>query len=181
MLSGGGKFRKRKTMTADPTPPKRKKEDTGDQILEPIASKDVKIKAPKEIPKAEKLDPKIEAVSQKKFNKQRNKINQLRVEKKIKVHGTDVPDPLTSFQQLDNVYHLKKHLVDNVLESGYTEPTPIQMQSIPIMLAVDMGIYYADAAGKRHSRNRSDWFWKDCSVYYSHPIQPQRKSVDQFG
>ena len=57
----------------------------------------------------------------------------------IHVHGTDVPPPMTSFTSLTSP-RLPSHLLNNLTASpphglGFEDPTPIQMQAIPIMLA----------------------------------------------
>ena len=58
----------------------------------------------------------------------------------IHVHGTDVPPPVTSFTSLTTAFHLPPHILNNLTSSppyglGFDDPTPIQMQAIPIMLA----------------------------------------------
>ncbi|KAI8996716.1 P-loop containing nucleoside triphosphate hydrolase protein [Gaertneriomyces semiglobifer] len=60
--------------------------------------------------------------------------NAYRKEHHIKVYGTDVPHPLQSFHELVGRFQIKSFLQRNLDDSGYTVPTPIQMQSIPIML-----------------------------------------------
>jgi ATP-dependent RNA helicase DDX52/ROK1 len=50
------------------------------------------------------------------------------------VYGSDVPNPFKSFTELAEKFKLKSFLRKNLLSSGYKSPTPIQMQSIPIML-----------------------------------------------
>lgn len=52
---------------------------------------------------------------------------------KIKVKGGDVPTPISSFSELGD--NMRAYLLRNIEEAGYTTPTPIQMQSIPILLA----------------------------------------------
>ncbi|KRT80864.1 helicase, partial [Oryctes borbonicus] len=59
------------------------------------------------------------------------KMNQYRNENNISVVGRHVPDPIKCFNELTSV---STNLLDNVAECGYTEPTPIQKQAIPIML-----------------------------------------------
>ncbi|KAI7878749.1 DEAD-domain-containing protein [Lichtheimia hyalospora FSU 10163] len=55
--------------------------------------------------------------------------------KRIRVYGTDVPNPFCAFQDLaSEAYNLKPQLYTNLHNSQYKTPTPIQMQSIPIML-----------------------------------------------
>jgi ATP-dependent RNA helicase DDX52/ROK1 len=58
-----------------------------------------------------------------------------RKEHRIRVYGSDIPDPVRSFAHLFRRYGLKKFLRTNV-KSSYGKPTGIQMQSVPIMLSV---------------------------------------------
>ncbi|CAG2065846.1 unnamed protein product [Timema podura] len=61
-------------------------------------------------------------------------VNHLRNQERISVTGPNIPDPLRTFEDLKSVYGLSTVLVDNLLHSGYTSPTPIQSQAIPLML-----------------------------------------------
>lgn len=67
-------------------------------------------------------------------------INFLRNKHKIHVQGTDLPDPITTFQQLEQEYKINSRLLQNILDAGFQVPTPIQMQAIPVMLHVSMKI-----------------------------------------
>ncbi|XP_006154491.1 probable ATP-dependent RNA helicase DDX52 isoform X1 [Tupaia chinensis] len=62
------------------------------------------------------------------------KINFIRNKHKIHVQGTDLPDPIATFQQLDQEYKINSRLLQNILDAGFQMPTPIQMQAIPVML-----------------------------------------------
>uniref|UniRef100_A0A8C9ILW5 Probable ATP-dependent RNA helicase DDX52 n=1 Tax=Piliocolobus tephrosceles TaxID=591936 RepID=A0A8C9ILW5_9PRIM len=64
----------------------------------------------------------------------KEKINFLRNKHKIHVQGTDLPDPIVTFQQLDQEYKINSRLLQNILDAGFQMPTPIQMQAIPVML-----------------------------------------------
>uniref|UniRef100_A0A2K6L030 ATP-dependent RNA helicase n=1 Tax=Rhinopithecus bieti TaxID=61621 RepID=A0A2K6L030_RHIBE len=64
----------------------------------------------------------------------KEKINFLRNKHKIHVQGTDLPDPIATFQQLDQEYKINSRLLQNILDAGFQMPTPIQMQAIPVML-----------------------------------------------
>lgn len=60
---------------------------------------------------------------------------QFRKQHKIKVYGTDVPNPFRSFEDLASpAYNLNPILYKNLMTIKYKTPTPVQMQSIPIML-----------------------------------------------
>ncbi|KAI7861654.1 P-loop containing nucleoside triphosphate hydrolase protein [Spinellus fusiger] len=53
----------------------------------------------------------------------------------IKVYGSDIPNPFRTFDDLALApYNLHPTLFKNLKESNYKTPTPIQMQSVPIML-----------------------------------------------
>lgn len=58
----------------------------------------------------------------------------VRNENSIRVYGDDCPFPFVSFIELGNRYKLKSFLRKNLAESGYTAPTPIQMQALPVIL-----------------------------------------------
>ncbi|ORY52922.1 P-loop containing nucleoside triphosphate hydrolase protein [Rhizoclosmatium globosum] len=53
---------------------------------------------------------------------------------KISVLGSDVPFPFTTYKSLCERYQFPDYLQKNLTSQNYTKPTPIQMQSIPIML-----------------------------------------------
>ncbi|KAJ3324225.1 DEAD (Asp-Glu-Ala-Asp) box polypeptide 52 [Boothiomyces sp. JEL0866] len=59
--------------------------------------------------------------------------NEWRKKNNIKVYGTDVPHPFKSFEELGERFQLKNYLQKNIANS-YETPTPIQMQSLPIIL-----------------------------------------------
>ena len=62
--------------------------------------------------------------------------NAFRNSHRIYVRGSDIPDAMESFQVLDSSYSLPPYILKNVVSMGYSEPTPIQMQVIPLMLQV---------------------------------------------
>ncbi|ODQ80133.1 hypothetical protein BABINDRAFT_180101 [Babjeviella inositovora NRRL Y-12698] len=51
-----------------------------------------------------------------------------------KATGDDIPLPIGSFEDLIDRFQLDKKLLSNLIESGFTEPTAIQSESIPITL-----------------------------------------------
>ncbi|CAB4040536.1 probable ATP-dependent RNA helicase DDX52 isoform X2, partial [Paramuricea clavata] len=65
---------------------------------------------------------------------QKEKVNAFRNKHHIYVNGSDIPDPIECFTDLDTQYSLPHYILNNVLESGYAQPTPIQMQAIPLLL-----------------------------------------------
>ncbi|XP_014669170.1 PREDICTED: probable ATP-dependent RNA helicase DDX52 [Priapulus caudatus] len=64
----------------------------------------------------------------------REEVNALRNRHKIHVQGTDLPEPVESFSQLQTEYQLLPQLVENIVAVGYVDPTPIQMQAVTVMM-----------------------------------------------
>ncbi|XP_024119542.1 probable ATP-dependent RNA helicase DDX52 [Oryzias melastigma] len=62
------------------------------------------------------------------------KINRIRSQHRINVHGSDVPDPVCTFEELQSEYHLNPRVLQNLKDAGLNSPTPIQMQAIPLMM-----------------------------------------------
>ncbi|XP_031766055.2 probable ATP-dependent RNA helicase DDX52 isoform X2 [Galleria mellonella] len=60
--------------------------------------------------------------------------NRFRNEHGIKVVGRHVPPALKQFSDLMPLYNVSPSLVDIVIQCGYTEPTPVQRQTLPCML-----------------------------------------------
>lgn len=63
-------------------------------------------------------------------------LRHIRNKNKIHVHGQDVANPVTSFDQLKEEFNLHPRILENIQKSNYTSPTPIQMQAIPVMMQV---------------------------------------------
>ncbi|KAJ2901835.1 RNA-dependent ATPase rok1, partial [Coemansia aciculifera] len=51
---------------------------------------------------------------------------------RIKVTGTDVPHPIKTFEMLCREHSFQPFVLRNLEKFGFTQPTPIQMQAIPI-------------------------------------------------
>lgn len=62
--------------------------------------------------------------------------NAFRNSHRIYVSGPDIPDAVESFEQLFSSYTLPSYVARNVTSVGYLEPTPIQMQALPLLLQV---------------------------------------------
>ncbi|XP_013929348.1 PREDICTED: probable ATP-dependent RNA helicase DDX52 [Thamnophis sirtalis] len=89
------------------------------------------LEAKLDIPKSKgKKGPK----SQKLKQIRQEKINHFRNMHKIYIQGTDLPDPITSFEELGREYKIHSKIMQNVEAAGFQSPTPIQMQAIPVML-----------------------------------------------
>uniref|UniRef100_A0A8C0VLG9 Probable ATP-dependent RNA helicase DDX52 n=1 Tax=Cyanistes caeruleus TaxID=156563 RepID=A0A8C0VLG9_CYACU len=61
-------------------------------------------------------------------------INRFRNQHRINVQGTDLPDPIATFDQLQEEYKVHPKIIENIQAAGFQVPTPIQMQAIPVML-----------------------------------------------
>ena len=75
--------------------------------------------------------------NQQKLLLHQEKINQFRNIHKIHVNGSDIPDPIDSWDKLlSEKYGMSEKILEVVTskENGYTSPTPIQMQAIPLLL-----------------------------------------------
>jgi len=94
----------------------------------------------KEEPKVQEAETTKKKKKKKKKTKQQREqlrneeINFLRNKYHIHTSGTDIPPPLTSFQELVDSYNVSEKIMKNVLDEGYTEPTGIQRQAVPLML-----------------------------------------------
>ena len=58
----------------------------------------------------------------------------LRKSYKGNITGEDIPLPIGSFEDLITRFSFDKRLLNNLIESHFTEPTPIQCESIPMTL-----------------------------------------------
>lgn len=80
----------------------------------------------------EEVDPGCPIVSSRDVNEADNAV---RKHYRIKVAGYDPPAPLRSFQQLVTKLAAPSGLLRNIRENGYEQPTPIQRQAIPVIMA----------------------------------------------
>ncbi|KAK7069336.1 DEAD (Asp-Glu-Ala-Asp) box polypeptide 52 [Halocaridina rubra] len=76
----------------------------------------------------------IKSERQKQLEMMQQKINRIRKLNGIHVWGSDIPEPLLSFDQLVQEYKVNEVLVNNLINQGYSTPMPIQMQAWPLML-----------------------------------------------
>eukprot|EP00092_Neocalanus_flemingeri_P013067 GFUD01014081.1.p1 GENE.GFUD01014081.1~~GFUD01014081.1.p1 ORF type:complete len:592 (+),score=206.60 GFUD01014081.1:58-1833(+) len=58
-------------------------------------------------------------------------LNQFRNAHNIHTNGTDIPEPVDNWSKLKEKFSVSEKVVSNI---PYTSPTPIQMQTIPLML-----------------------------------------------
>ncbi|XP_043246720.1 probable ATP-dependent RNA helicase DDX52 [Amphibalanus amphitrite] len=59
---------------------------------------------------------------------------QVRKQHRLHVQGSDVPAPAATFDELSGRLGVRTQIVDNLRAAGYFEPTPVQMQAVPVML-----------------------------------------------
>ncbi|XP_078599744.1 putative ATP-dependent RNA helicase DDX52 [Branchiostoma floridae x Branchiostoma japonicum] len=88
------------------------------------------IKASEKKKKRKKKDLTVNKVEQIK----QEKLSEFRRKNRIHVQGSDIPAPVTSFQELQGGYGIHPQILTNLQGLGYEEPTPIQMQAVPLML-----------------------------------------------
>ncbi len=67
-------------------------------------------------------------------NRRRDRINKLLHQHRIKLEGEDVPYPVSNFSKMKKRYNLPDAMIENMKKSGYERPTPVQMQSVPILM-----------------------------------------------
>jgi len=108
---------------------KRKRKDCEDL---PLDDEDIDILSNRR-KKAKAKKKEIVKVSKEKLIQEHiEKMNIYRKEKRIYVHGPDIPDPVKTFEELST--SLSSNILKNITSNGYKEPTPIQMQVITVML-----------------------------------------------
>ena len=61
------------------------------------------------------------------------KINHFRKLHHIHIKGTDIPDPIDTWDKLKVNYGVPEDVLA-VLKLSYEKPTPVQMQTLPLML-----------------------------------------------
>ncbi len=84
--------------------------------------------------KAEPKKKRKKTARERRLQLHREAINHFRRQHRIHVTGTDIPEPTDSWQKLRNGFGFPEDLLAE-LESSYPSgPTPIQMQTIPLML-----------------------------------------------
>ena len=59
----------------------------------------------------------------------------LRKAHRIRVAGGDAPPPLRDFAELSTRYGASPRLLARLAAEGWAEPTPIQRQAVPAMMA----------------------------------------------
>lgn len=117
---------------------KKKKHTTAIQEVEEKEEEEEKVEEENDITILNKKKKKKKKESEKKtlqkqIQLQKEKINSFRKKNRIFVHGSDIADPVQTFQDL-NRFKFSQLLLKNLVDNHYDTPTPIQMQAIPVML-----------------------------------------------
>lgn len=79
-------------------------------------------------------------------------MNRIRSQHRINVHGSDIPDPVCTFDELQSEYHLNSRILQNLKDAGLCSPTPIQMQAIPLMMHVSVETHGFSCVYMLHAR-----------------------------
>ncbi|XP_043282729.1 probable ATP-dependent RNA helicase DDX52 [Venturia canescens] len=92
------------------------------------------ITVPSDASKISKKKNKKKPLSEDKLVQQeQEKVNRYRNQHGISVVGRHIAKPIHTFAQLSEVYGVSNDLIENIKNCGYTDPTPIQMQAMPVM------------------------------------------------
>ncbi|XP_072738458.1 probable ATP-dependent RNA helicase DDX52 isoform X2 [Ciconia boyciana] len=129
-----GEVAGKRKRTAESSEGKRKKKKTREAASMPELSESNGIKWMSSL-EAKFEDAKDKKPTAEKLERlRREKINRFRNQHKINVQGTDLPDPVATFDQLQKEYKVHPKIMENIQAAGFQVPTPIQMQAIPVML-----------------------------------------------
>lgn len=52
------------------------------------------------------------------------------------MYGTDIPEPIKSFEELQTQYNVNPRIMENLKSLKFLTPTVIEMQAIPVMMHV---------------------------------------------
>ncbi|KAI4364267.1 hypothetical protein MLD38_020383 [Melastoma candidum] len=93
-------------------------------------------KAPEDLDDEKKGDESDVAARQRKeFYRKLERDAVMRKKFNVHVSGSDIPSPLQDFTELRTRFRCKSYLLRNIAELGFSEPTPIQRQAIPVLLS----------------------------------------------
>lgn len=143
VLSRGASLRKSKEVTTDYSLPKvresesklvKKKEDLEKQVDRETDFFHTRKHESEPKDKVEDADEEEEEVIPPPKINTEEELKILRKSYNCKVTGTDIPLPIGSFEDLINRFLLDRRLLKNLIDSDFTEPTPIQSEAIPISL-----------------------------------------------
>ncbi|KAM4760178.1 putative ATP-dependent RNA helicase DDX52 [Cyanocitta cristata] len=129
-----GEVAGKRKRTAESSEGKRKKKKTRGAVSMPELSENNGIKWMSSL-EAKFEDAKDKKPTAEKLERlRREKINRFRNQHRINIQGTDLPDPIATFDQLQKEYKVHPKIMENIQAAGFHVPTPIQMQAIPVML-----------------------------------------------
>ncbi|KFO98908.1 putative ATP-dependent RNA helicase DDX52 [Calypte anna] len=130
----GGEVTGKRKRTAGSSEGKRKKKKTREAASVPELSESNGIKWMSSLEATFKDTTDKKPTAEKLERLRREKINRFRNQHRISVQGTDLPDPIATFDQLQKEYNIHPRIMENIQAAGFQVPTPIQMQAIPVML-----------------------------------------------
>ncbi|KJE90181.1 hypothetical protein CAOG_08519 [Capsaspora owczarzaki ATCC 30864] len=104
-----------------------------------VKSKAAKAKAGKSAADAEQQEAQddAEAERRREINRHQQEVAVFRKQLGIHIHGAEAPEPMRTFDATNprtNKPYFSKTVQRNVAALGFTEPTPIQMQTMPVLL-----------------------------------------------
>ncbi|KAH8264836.1 hypothetical protein KR038_002735 [Drosophila bunnanda] len=105
------------------------KQDDNDTTEFRLLAHDTTQSQPKKRKEAKKLS--VEELERQRATDQ---LNETRKQHNISVLGKNVPAPVTSFEALVKEHKLLPRLEQNLLGRDFAQPTPIQMQALPVLL-----------------------------------------------
>lgn len=68
------------------------------------------------------------------IDNEENDFNSLKSTDRIHCIGEDIPDPIDSFEKMQELYGLNDIFMENLRKANFEKPTPVQMQAIPLMM-----------------------------------------------
>ncbi|KAG9295363.1 hypothetical protein G9A89_013392 [Geosiphon pyriformis] len=93
-----------------------------------------KIESDPETSEEERIESSNSKYSTVNLFKNQEEVHTFRKRYRIRVYGTDIPNPFRTFEDLATQFELLPYLQKNLENAGYKQPTPIQMQSVPVSL-----------------------------------------------
>nr|GEZ23552.1 DEAD-box ATP-dependent RNA helicase 57 [Tanacetum cinerariifolium] len=124
-----------KTTEAKPAPKPQKKRKRKRNVSDPVKGFNVFNSSKTEPVLEENEETEFASQRNKEFNKKMERDAIFRKQHNIHSSGTNNPSPLQDFLELRSRYECKPYILRNLVELKIKEPTPIQMQAIPILLS----------------------------------------------
>nr|GFA79591.1 DEAD-box ATP-dependent RNA helicase 57 [Tanacetum cinerariifolium] len=124
-----------KTTEAEPAPKPQKKRKRKRNVSDPVEGFNVFNSSKTEPVLEENEETELASQRKKEFNRQMERDAIFRKQHNIHTSGTNITSPLQDFSELRSRYECKPYILRNLAELKIKEPTPIQMQAIPILLS----------------------------------------------